>query len=94
MVYVVAGKSFSLDCNVNGTMLLASQVSWKHEGKWLHSQTQQLGKKVQLDLKNVRRQDNGTYQCSVYNFSGLNPNDDVPNDVNVTMLVLGKRDTS
>ena len=90
VVYVVAGKSFSLDCNVNGTFLLASQVSWKHEGKWLHSQTQQLGKKVQLDLKRVRRQDNGTYQCSVYNFSGLNPNDDVPNDVNVTMLVLGK----
>lgn len=90
MVYVVAGKSFSLDCNVNGTFLMASRVSWKHEGKWLHNQTQQLGTKVQLDLNKVRSQDNGTYQCSVYNFSGLSPIDDIPNDVNVTMLVLGK----
>ena len=90
MVYVVAGKSFSLDCNVNGTILLASRVSWKHEGKWLHNQTQQLGTKVQLDLNKVRRQDDGTYQCSVYNFSGLSPNDDIPNDVNVTIRVVGK----
>ena len=90
MLYVVAGKSFSLDCNVNGTILLASRVSWKHEGKWLHNQTQQLGTKVQLDLNKVRRQDDGTYQCSVYNFSGLSPNDDIPNDVNVTMRVVGK----
>ena len=90
MVYVVEGKSFSLDCNVNGTFLLASRVSWKHDGKWLNNQTQQLGTKVQLVLNKVRRQDDGIYQCSVYNFSGLSPNDDIPNDVNVTIQVVGK----
>lgn len=89
MVYVVAGKSFSLDCIVNGTLRLASRVNWKHEGKWLHNQTQQLGTKVQLVLNDVRRRDDGIYQCSVYNFSGLSPNDDIPKDVNVTMLVVG-----
>lgn len=89
MVYAVAGKSFSLDCIVNGTLRLDSRVSWKREGKWLHNQTQQLGTKVQLVLNDVRRRDDGIYQCSVYNFSGLSPNDDIPNDVNVTMLVGG-----
>lgn len=89
MVYVVVGKPFSLDCNVNGTLLWASRVSWKHEGKWLVNQTQQLGTKVQLVLNEVRRQDGGIYQCSVYNLSGLSPNDDIPNDVNVTILVGG-----
>ena len=89
MVYVVAGKSFTFDCNVNGTFSLASRVSWKHEGKWLYNQTQQLGTKVQLVLNEVRRQDDGIYQCSVYNFSGLSPNDEIPNDVNVTVLVGG-----
>jgi len=90
VAYVVAGKSFSLDCNVNGTFLLASRVSWKHEGKWLHNQAQQSGTKVQLVLNKIRLQDDGIYQCSVYNFSGLSPNDDIPNDVNVTMVVVGK----
>lgn len=90
MVYVVAEKSFSLDCNVNGTFLLASRVSWKHEGKWLHSQTQQSGTNVLLVFNKVRHQDDGIYQCSVYNYSGLSPNDNIPNDVNVTMQVIGE----
>lgn len=89
VVYVVAGKTLTLDCKINGTSLSASLVSWKHEGKWLHNHTQQLGTKVQLVLRQVKRQEDGIYQCSVFNFSGLSSDDVIPKDANVTILVGG-----
>ncbi|KAJ7377384.1 hypothetical protein OS493_029744 [Desmophyllum pertusum] len=46
VVYVVVGKSVSLNCIINGTSFLASRVSWKHEGQWLHNQTRPQGTKV------------------------------------------------
>ncbi len=91
VVYVVAGKTLRLDCNINGSSLSASLVSWKHEGKWLHNNTvtQQLGTKVRLVLSKVKRQEDGVYQCSVFNFSGLSSDDVIPKDANVTILVGG-----
>ena len=91
VVYVVAETSspFRLDCIINGSSLSASRVSWKHDRKWLHNQTQRLGTKVQLVLSKVKRQEDGIYQCSVFNVSGLSPGEVIPKDVNVTVLVGG-----
>ena len=89
-VYVVAGKELSLDCTLNGSSLSTSRVSWKHDGKWLHNQTNRSATKVQLILRNVIRQQDGLYQCSVFNLSGQIPSEVVPKDGNVTVFVGGK----
>ena len=43
-----------------------------------------------LILRNVSRHQEGIYRCSVFNSSGLSPNDAVPTDANVTIYVGGK----
>ena len=90
MVYVVAGDTLTLDCTVNNTVLSASQVSWKHEGKWLHNQTQRSATKVRLVIKRIKRQQHGLYQCSLSSLSGQSQNAVVAKDANVTVLVGGK----
>ncbi|XP_068710871.1 uncharacterized protein [Montipora foliosa] len=84
VTYVVAGKDLSLDCEINGTSLPSSQVSWKHEGAWLHNLTRRVGRKLQLVIPGITSEQYGIYQCGVFNFSSLN---DYPLDANVTVLV-------
>ena len=88
--YVVAGRTLSLDCEVNSTTLSAGRVSWKHEGKWLHNLTRRLGTKVRLIITRITPQQHGIYQCSVFNVSKESQDEDFPHDANVTVLVGGR----
>ena len=89
VTYFVAGRTLSLDCEVNSTALSVDQVSWKHEGKWLHNLTRRLGSNVQLIIARITPQQHGIYQCSVFNLSKESQSEDIPHDANVTILVGG-----
>ena len=88
MVYVVSGKDLTLNCEINGTSILTDQVSWKHEGVWLHNLTHRVDRKLQLVIPRISEQQHGVYQCSVFNFSKESVNH-LPRDANVTVLIGG-----
>ncbi|XP_073239312.1 receptor-type tyrosine-protein phosphatase F-like [Porites lutea] len=88
-IYVVPGKDLSLDCIVNGSSLSVDRVSWKHDGKWLHNETQRSTSRVRLILRKISRQQDGLYQCGVFKPSGQSSLEAIPKEGNVTVFIGG-----
>ena len=91
VVYGVVGTPLTIVCTVNETVIVAGQVSWKHNGKWLHNQTvRELGRVI-LKFKSVKHLDSGIYQCGVYDSTGQGNahKKPIPKAKNVSLLVGG-----
>mgnify|MGYP002260079929 FL=1 len=88
VVYVISGTDLTLNCEINGSIILTDQVSWKHNGVWLHNFTHRVDRKLQLVIPRIHEQQHGVYQCSVFNVSKQSVNL-LPRDANVTVLIGG-----
>lgn len=88
MVYVISATDLTLNCEINGSIILTDQVSWKHDGVWLHNLTHRVERKLQLVIPRIHQQQHGVYQCSVFNVSKQSVNL-LPRDANVTVLIGG-----
>ncbi|XP_044172767.1 uncharacterized protein LOC114961760 isoform X2 [Acropora millepora] len=86
VVYVISGTDLTLNCEINGSIILTDQVSWKHNGVWLHNFTHRVDRKLQLVIPRIHEQQHGVYQCSVFNVSKQSVNL-LPRDANVTVLI-------
>ncbi|XP_015750878.1 PREDICTED: uncharacterized protein LOC107330839 isoform X2 [Acropora digitifera] len=86
VVYVISGTDLTLNCEINGSIILTDQVSWKHNGVWLHNLTHRVDRKLQLVIPRIHEQQHGVYQCSVFNVSKQSVNL-LPRDANVTVLI-------
>ncbi|KAK2563890.1 hypothetical protein P5673_012898 [Acropora cervicornis] len=86
VVYVISGTDLTLNCEINGSVILTDQVSWKHNGVWLHNLTHRVDRKLQLVIPRIHEQQHGVYQCSVFNVSKQSVNL-LPRDANVTVLI-------
>ncbi|XP_067037201.1 uncharacterized protein [Acropora muricata] len=86
VVYVISGTDLTLNCEINGSIILTDQVSWKHNGVWLHNLIHRVDRKLQLVIPRIHEQQHGVYQCSVFNVSKQSVNL-LPRDANVTVLI-------
>jgi len=62
--YSLRGSAFILNCTVTVGNVQALNITWKHNGKWLGHEVEQVDSStVQLKLSNTSRIYNGFYLC-------------------------------
>ena len=83
--YSLRGSAFVLNCTVAVGNVQALNVTWKHNGKWLGHEVEQVDSStVQLKLSNTSRINNGFYWCGPKLDNRLR-------GINISLTVAGNR---